>query len=151
MNNEILMLLLCILALCQPTKQRFLIAITFSLSCVVHLIVSESFPDVLYYLSAGAFDLVMIFIMCLFSKPTRFTDWMILICITSLFLNLYGLVIYGNHYSSASYEAAFLVLYAVSIGVFVKKDKGNGDKSFDWFWLPYLKRNCFCNSLHKKA
>ena len=151
MINNLLIIALCFMAMFQPTKQRFLVALAFSLSCAVHSIVSENLSDVLYYLSAGIADVVIVFVICLFARPDRFTDQMIIVCVFSLLLNLYGLIIYENYFSATSYNAAFYALYVAAMSVFLKKDKGNGNKRARWLRLPYRLCDNFCHPLYKKA
>lgn len=149
--NYFLMALLCFLSFRQMTKQRLFIALAFSLSCVGHAIKSERLSDVLYYLSAGAIDLIIFMAICVFARVTRFTDFMLFVCGSSLLLNLYGLIIYENFYPPTSYNNAFSVLYVITGFIFLEKDEGDGDSGFYWFRLPYLRRYNFSNLLYKEA
>jgi hypothetical protein len=145
--------IICILTLIQSNKNRFHLAIFYSLACVVHILVFSSAIGVDYYLSAGVFDFALIYGFCLYAKPGNFSDNMILISVISLALNWYGWIIYENYLPPNSYDTAFQFLYGYAILTLLKRDKA--DDSYVPYWLHRLlsSDNTFSNahnSLHKE-
>lgn len=151
MVNAFLILLLCYLASIQQSRQRLAISLMFSLSCLVHFLESDNLTDLLYYLTAGMVDCVLIFIICFFARPTIFTDLMVLVCAGSLLLNVYGWIIYELFLAPISYDVAFSFLYLIVVFVFLKKDTHNDKNRVGGVLLPYRKCNDFHFSLFKKA
>lgn len=151
MLNQLLIIALCFISLFQPTRQRTLIAMGFSVTCMVHAMVSSYLSDVLYYLTAGYMDLIILVFVCLLARPTRFIDMVIIVLISSICLNVYGWVLYESFSSPIAYNKAFSCLYLIAIYIFLKKEPGNENSSFNWFRFPDVKRDNLCYSLHKKA
>ena len=148
-----LIIILVVLSLFQPSRERTLISITFSLSCLIHLLWCDSLNGMLYYLSAGVFDLIVLLAVCVYAKPSKFTDCMVLICVFSLFLNFYGWRIYESYMEPTSYNIAFHILYMFAVYTLLKRDWKN-DALYNW--LAFFRsldnqRGGFYCPLHKEA
>jgi hypothetical protein len=101
-------------------------AVVYSMACAVHLITCDKIEsDVLYYVSAGVFDGVALTILCVFARPSKFTDNLVYICIASLLINFYGLVIYELGWIETSYNVSARVLYIIAAFVLLKRDRKN--------------------------
>lgn len=108
----------------------------------------------LYYFSAGVFDLIILAFVCIYASASRFTDSMVGICLASLFLNFYGWVIYEQYMEPTSYNIAFHFLYIFTAYILLERDWKNDNCYIDWmalFRLPSRKFSRPCNSLHKEA
>lgn len=146
-----------IVSLFQPTKQRLVIAVFFSLACIGHAIVSENLASVLYwlpdraviyilkrkaflcYFTAGAVDLLAIVGVLIFATPTRFTDCFIMACLAFLLVNTGGWIIYDLGLDPAPYDVALAVMYVGVSAILLAKEGGDGRKIFGLVRLPCYK------------
>ena len=149
-----LIVIACVVALFQPSRERFCIAVAYSVTCAIHLFLCDDLTGVLYYLSAGVFDLIVLLFICLRARPARFADIMVSVCAGSLVLNFYGWVIYEQYMEPISYNTASHVLYVFAIYVLLRRDWENDICYLDWLdiiRLPNRKRDRACHPLHKEA
>ena len=151
---ELLIITICILAIFQPTRERFLIAWLYALACSIHNYFLGDISGVFYYLSAGAFDFIVLAIICVFIRPNWFSNCIIGISIMSLILNFYGWIIYELYLPPTSYNIAFNALYLLAILVFLWKDSAHDtgkNKRWAVLRLPNFKFNNACHPLHKET
>lgn len=151
---ELLIIAICILATFQPTRERFLIAWLYALACSTHNYFLGDISGVFYYLSAGAFDFIVLAIICIYAKPKWFSNQIIGISTISLILNFYGWIIYELYLPPTSYNIAFNTLYLYAILILLWKDSAHDfgtNKRWAFLRLSHFKFNNACHPLHKKA
>jgi peptidoglycan/LPS O-acetylase OafA/YrhL len=150
-----LMALLIILSFMQPNQQRLLISFSFSFAAIFHAFVSEYMTDTMYYFSDGVFVSVVLAGIVLFSKPNKFTDQMVMACVASILLNVYGWMIYENYWKADSYNIAFYILYMIVAFIFLQKEGAEDHDKLgsrnSWFRLPYYKHGTNCRKIYQEA
>ena len=144
---------LCAITLLQPSWQRFFICFAFCADCVGHAALDRHLSDVNYYVSGIALTVVVLGFIAMFSKQDRFTDMMMIACLSSIALNVIGYFSYKHQLGfGGSYEVLFAIFYVSAIGIFLSEERGDsGDNSRSRHWLPYRKRGTVCHSLYKEA
>jgi len=150
-ESNIVLICLCLLSFWQPNRQRFLVASVFAWTCLLHSVISDSFSDIAYYMSAGFFDLIVIFVICVLSKPSKFNDYLLSICSSSIFLNFSGYLMYDMGMEPTVYNIAFAILYYVTALLFMSREKHDESENPTWLWVPYRKCHSFSYSLLHKA
>lgn len=128
-----LTLIMCCLALAQPTRGRKAAAMAYSSAAAFHMAFFNSTPSyIMYYVSAGVCASAVLMYLCERGRASQFTDNLIYLCVASILLNLYGLVICQMGMGPDSYNMAGLGVYAMAIILLVKGDKGDGVIFYNW-------------------
>lgn len=122
---NIITVILCILAVFQPTHDRRVIALVYALVCASHGIVCANFDGFWYFFTAGVFDLAIISIIYAYGAIARLTDDLINICVASIALNAYGWVTWHNYQPIFSYQTAMAALYFIAIFSLLRKGRAN--------------------------
>lgn len=107
--------LLCVMGIftwCQPTVARRKSAYIFIVPTVIHSLVSGSFDDQWYYLSAALTDSFAIILLSCLVAVDKLTVRLMIFSALSMCLNLIGLVMYEMYLPSTIYDALFIALYA---------------------------------------
>ena len=153
--NDFLILASFILALCQRDKQRFYIAVAFSFSFGFHSIFSQHLSDFNYYLYDGLTGLAVIATIALFSRPDKFSDSILFVCLATIIFDFIGwFYLYENGLSPMIYNLSFTFIYLFAIYALLKGD--NKSESFFISRVRFLRLHNWQgsvvhSSLHKKA
>ena len=153
--NDFLILVLCVLSLCQRAAYRFYIAILFSFSFGLHSIFSGCMSDFNYYFSDGIIGLMVLVSVALFSRPTRFSDLMIVSCGAIIFSDFLGwFYLYEGGFSPMAYNLFFSAIHSLVLYALLKGDKK--DEPLYLSRLRFIRMSGWqgvniCNPLHKKA
>jgi hypothetical protein len=148
-----MMALLCGLSFFQPTRQRLIICFAFCFEFWIHAALSDYISDdVVYYLSGGIFTCIVLAGIVMFAKPNKFTDQMVMACVASILLNVYGWMIYENYWKADSYNIAFYILYMIVAFIFLQKEGAKDEnRNSGWLRLPYHKYFGFNREIHQEA
>lgn len=122
---NIITVILCVLAVFQPTHDRRVIAIVYALVCASHGIVCDNFEGFWYFFTAGVFDLAIVSIVYAYGARTRLTDDLISISVASIALNAYGWLTWYNFQPIMSYQTAMAALYFIAILSLLRKERAN--------------------------
>lgn len=117
---------LCVLVTLQPGGGRRAAASLYAAMCLVHELTHIYTPGALYYILNGGLTSIVLAYLCRYGRCSQFTDNMIYVCIASILLNFYGLVIYQLYMDPASYNLAFHGVYILAILILLKKDREHG-------------------------
>ncbi len=128
----VLLVVICILAICQPTWDRFTVAMLYASMCACHWVACTEFVGFWYYFSAGVFDLAIISVIYAYGARIRLTDDFINICVASIALNFYGWLTWFNYQPPTSYNVAMVALYFIAILSLLRKDCANGKQVNKW-------------------
>lgn len=120
--NVILGLLLLAI-LYQPTAARMYAAALFVISAVAFDAYSVPLTGIEYYGSAAAVDLLVMILLMGVNPLTRTILTLQAVALLSIFLNIFGWVMWKMYQPPELYNAAFLVLYTVALIVLLMKDK----------------------------
>jgi hypothetical protein len=142
----------------QPTRQRLIICLSFCVEFWVHAIASEYMTDMNYYLSGGIFTSFVLIGIILFAKPNKFTDMMFAACLTSIFINIYGGLLYKNYWNGRSYDMAFqaydiafYILYMIVAIIFMQKRGAEDHGSrYSRIGVSYFKQFVSCFQVPEK-
>lgn len=110
------------------TNNARLVAITcFVFSAIVHDAITQHpiFNNGFYYVSAGAFNLLAVFILHKINHVARLIIDLQIICGVAFFLNVYGFVIYMAYLPTDSYQQMFPAVYWLALIALLKKDDSN--------------------------
>lgn len=149
--TDILIVILCILAFRQLTRQRLVIAIACALPCGAFAIYSHQLPNIEYYKVAALISSLLLVGICFFAKHSRFANCMAAICFCGVILNAIGLELYSRGNDGFWYERGFELLYALVICLYLTKGKANVTIWKGLFRLPYFSGDLGNSILHKKA
>lgn len=100
--------------------------VTFEVS---HKIIGDYLSDVLYYWTAGVFNVATMAIISAFAKPSRLAEGILAVSCGALFLNSYGWWIWFNRQPPESYNTAFILLYVLAILIILRGDDEKRDSS----------------------
>jgi hypothetical protein len=154
MDNFPIIVILCILSVFQPTRQRLVCAMVFAFSCAIHSLASEAWLPktsdsacMAYYWTAMIIDSVILLGITIFARATRFIDFLFVVVLCCTALNFYGLIIYDGGDKPDSYNTAFSILYIITACIFMGKDTENESTRLGRVLLPL--RQCYrlCLSL----
>ena len=120
---------LCIAAL----YTRNIAAMVFAFYTAAHMVLFSGLTGWLYYLSAGATDVIILGILATTNMVSETTRGLILVSLVSLILNIYGQTIWFLYWPPGSYDSAFVCLYAVSVGIIIKGDHAGDTDLFNVF------------------
>ncbi len=126
--NHILTLLLWICSVCvffQPSRIRLCIAFVFVIITLGHDIFFSTFNGLIYYASAGFFDLFIISILNKVRPVCQTTIYLQRICLASILTNFMGWFMWMMYFDPILYDIAFIFIYSCVIIVLLKKDKQN--------------------------
>lgn len=136
MNHVIdfLVYTLVLSALIQASKDRFYVALIFSMLTLTHNIISASFSPLLMYFSAAITDLLIV---CLImTSSSEMTRKLIIVSIWSIVLNGIGYILWQYYVSPFAYDLAFICLYTYAI---ISMHRGNdvGHNTGNWhdIWI----------------
>jgi hypothetical protein len=133
----------------QPTLHRFFVAAVFSGLTYIHNLHLYQLEGFAYY---GSDALVYLAIMAITGKLANIDSFTINVhrlCVAAIFLDLYGWVIYMLYIEPYTYNAAFAILYAVSIVVFVTGRKANDRGGYAvGNWHNYIRRLAWAGNHH---
>lgn len=107
--------LLCVMGIftwCQPTAARRNAALLFIIPTIVHSLISGSFSDRWYYLSAVMADSFAIILLSCLVAVDKLTVRLMIFSALSMCLNVVGLIMYEAYQPSTIYDALFITLYA---------------------------------------
>ena len=137
-----LVIIIIILAFFQSSHDRGVVAVIYAGVCGVHSLLFYEFdngyclielPPKYYYLSAAVCDLAIITTIALVTsfliKPTRLADNLMDICLISIALNAFGLVLMWKGLSLEPYSLSYGALYLIAIIALLREDCANGYKS----------------------
>ena len=127
-----LLVIICVIAIFQKTKERFNAAMTFAIFCGVHGAIGRYVDAPLYYYSAMVFSVSMLGVFCCLMKPMRLTDNLVDISIISLIINFYGLMIYEAGFLHDTYNIFYAALYLIAILSLLRGDCANEYSSNKW-------------------
>ncbi len=128
----VLLVVICILALLQPSWDRFTVAMLYASLCACHLVACTEFVGFWYYFSAGVFDLAVISVIYAYGAKIRLTDDFINISVASIALNFYGWLTWLNYQPPISYNLAMVALYFIAILSLLRKDCADERSSYKW-------------------
>ena len=152
---EYLIIILCFLALFQPTWQRARIAGLYSGLCLFFMVIEPQLKsDMLYYVLPAYFDLMVIIYIFKRANQTRFTDMMIAVSALSLLVNFFGWILYDRGMEPDLFIQVFHGVYFLAIYTFFGKDKADESNADNWLGilpLPNIPGRNLFSPLYKKA
>ena len=116
-----IIVIMCVLAVCQTPLDRRLAAMFFSVSCGLHFLLFGTLEGFPYYFSAAVFDLVVILSIISYCRATKLSDGLIDLCLISIGLNCYGFVSWSLYISPVTYNVSFMALYLIAIFLILRK------------------------------
>jgi len=127
--------------------------LSYALFTILHDQLSIGMSGWDYYLSAGAFDVLSLSIIAIFSKPSRLAMSFVYICIASLFLNFYGWLIWLFYLPPDSYDISFLALYSIAIYIILRGDDVKDERynNFNIVYPFWDKGSFIAKALFKEA
>ena len=138
-----LILMLCTVALLQPTPARLKVASVFSGAALLHCIIGEQLDGGTYYLSAAILDSAIITITANFKEVSQITRDIHRICLASIVLNASGWVTYMLYIPPMGYNLSFIFLHLWSIIVLMKRNRRyDGDNTMDT-WAYYFRLSSY--------
>ena len=138
-----LILVLCTVALLQPTPARLKVAGVFSGAALLHCIIGEQLDGYMYYLSAAVLDSAIITITANFKEVSQITRGIHRVCLASIVLNAAGWVTYMLYVPPTGYNLSFIFLYLWSIMVLMKRNRRyDGDNKLDT-WAYYFRLSSY--------
>lgn len=127
-----LLVIICIVAIFQPSWDRFTIAMTYAVLCVGHSLVGVELIGFWYYFSAAVFDLAIISLIYAYGSRVRLTDDLINISALSIVLNFYGWLTWYLYQPPLSYNLTMVALYFIAILSLLRKDCADGHQPYRW-------------------
>jgi hypothetical protein len=139
-----LILVLCTVALLQPTPARLKVAGVFSGAALLHCIMGEQLDGNMYYLSAAVLDLaIIITITANFKETSQITRGIHRVCLASIVLNTSGWVTYMLYIPPSGYNLSFIFLHLWSIIILMKRNRRYaGDNTLDT-WAHYFRLSSY--------
>ena len=138
-----LILMLCTVALLQPTPARLKVASVFSGAALLHCIIGEQLDGGAYYLSAAVLDSAIITITANFKEVSQITRDIHRICLASIVLNASGWVTYMLYIPPMGYNLSFIFLHLWSIMILMKRNRRyDGDNTLDT-WAYYFRLSSY--------
>ena len=138
-----LILMLCTVALLQPTPARLKVASVFSGAALLHCIIGEYIDGGAYYLSAAVLDSAIITITANFKEVSQITRDIHRVCLASIVLNASGWVTYMLYVPPVGYNLSFIFLHLWSIIILMKRNRRyDGDNTLDT-WAYYFRLSSY--------
>jgi len=146
---SILIAAICLIAVLQPTDNRSEIAILYALSLAIQdAVFGDASGDIYFFTDAAAGSIVLAAI-CVYSKPSRFTDNMVILIVASILINCYGYIAYELYWPATGYEAAFHTIYLIAVFILTRAE-ADETRDSHIFWLPYYKIGDCSMYLHRE-
>ena len=139
----ILLVLITVVAVMQPTIPRFFAAMTFALLTLIHDEGLGHLEGLAYYGSAALIDFVILFILAGIQPIPRMVLYLQLLCILSMLLNFGGWLLWVFYLPPNVYDNAFQVLYGGVLIALLAKDNYNVGAYTRTGWV-----SCFHYSNH---
>lgn len=111
----------------QHSNARVIAVSCFVLTATLHGAIAQ-FPFMdsgFYYVSAGMFNLLTVYILFKINHVTRLITDLQTICAVAFGLNIYGYVIYMAYLPTDSYQELFPVVYWLALIALLRKDEGD--------------------------
>ena len=138
-----LILMLCTVALLQPTPARLKVASVFSGAALLHCIIGEQLDGGEYYISAAVLDSAIITITANFKEVSQITRDIHRVCLASIVLNASGWVTYMLYIPPSGYNLSFIFLHLWSIIILMKRNRRyDGDNTLDT-WAHYFRLSSY--------
>lgn len=115
----IVSVLLCVIgifALCQPSAARRKTALLYAIPTLAFTLVSGLLSDEWYYMGAALIDSLTIILLSWLVVVDKLAVRLMILSAVSMSLNVVGLAMYEMHQPSTFYDALFIALY---IGVII--------------------------------
>lgn len=145
---DVLLWLLVIVALLQPTKVRLYAASLFAGFAMLHTLLLGSLSGIAYYGSAAAVDLGVVWAIDRIKSPSRILLILQFISIISIVLNAAGWAIWRLYLPPDIYNAAFGVLYFMALIVLLQKDRTDVGCDSMGSWHPGIRFHTSNRSAH---
>lgn len=120
--TNLLIYIIVILAVIQPSKKRLYPALVFAILTLSHLYFSRDMDGFAYYFSAVLTDLLIMALIV--RSDSILTLHLMVVSITSILLNTFGWVLWEFYFPPMMYDTAFIILYLYAIS---KLFYGGGD------------------------
>lgn len=111
----LLLLLLLAVALFQKERARAFVCVTFACFTLIHDVIFRDVDGLAYYASAGAFDLLIIYLISLERGCKELVTRLQVLCLLSIVLNFIGWAMWVSYLSPKFYTSAYFVFYSVAI------------------------------------
>lgn len=149
------LIVLGVVSVLQRTSERRFPAVVFAASCGAHYYMLSGLEGFWYCFTAAFCDLVTVAVICSFATVTRLADTLISISIFSIFVNIYGWVLWVMYLPVESYNQAIMALYLIAILSLLWKDCADdyyrNSKRHSSLRLFGDKCFAFCCALSKEA
>ena len=138
-----LILMLCTVALLQPTPARLKVAGVFSGAALLHCVIGEQLDGGIYYISAAVLDSAIITITANFKEVSQITRDIHRVCLASIVLNASGWVTYMLYIPPMGYNLSFIFLHLWSIIILMKRNRRyDGGNTMDT-WAYYFRLSSY--------
>lgn len=117
----ILIFLIIAIAFFQPSAPRLYAALVFVGVTTLHEVFFSNYEGLQYYGSAALFDLAVIVVASGINPVPKMVLNLQKICIVSIVANLAGWVMWFLYYPPLAYDLAFVVIYAWTLIVLIKR------------------------------
>lgn len=134
---DYLIIFICILSIFQTTAERRFPAMVFAMMCGFHSIAFSTLEGFWYCFTAGTCDLIIIGVICCCAIVTRLSDRLIMLSVISIFLNVYGWLLYEFYLPVYIYNTSMTALYFIAILFLLRKDCANDEST------TYKRYRCF--------
>lgn len=123
--NAILIGLIVIAAIMQPTEERLYAALLFALLAAIHYVVMYEVDGIAYYGSAALLDIAVIYFTARLAIISKVIREIQNICLASIVLNAIGWAMWMLYLEPHAYDAMFIALYSWALIILTRRESAD--------------------------
>lgn len=117
-----LVTIIFIAAIFQKSAERRLPAVAFAFFTMLHFLVFSQLEGFGFFFTAGLCDVAIISVIATHAKVSRISDALLNVSVLSVFLNVYGFVLWVNYLPVISSNNSIIALYLITIFYLLSRD-----------------------------